>query len=153
MKIKILAVLALTLSTSAFSQVLTGCNNCNLPTYQPAQVNYNIPQTPGLIVDQLYTGGRLDQMIDFIRSMEGLVDYYTYGEVFLPLKLEIGSLKSTRAVYGPAHRETFNSTLKFLEKVDSQWGIIANYKNTEMFFETINYFELIILRLKRDTYL
>lgn len=153
MKIKLLALVVLTLSTSAFSQVLTGCNDCNQPTYQDTRVNYNIPQTPRLIVDQLYTGGKLDQLIDFIRSMEGLVDYYTYGEVFLPLKLEIGSLKTIRSVYGPVHRTTFEATIKFLNKVDAKWGVISNYKNTEMFFETINYFELIILKLKRETYL
>lgn len=154
-----LALLTLLVSTAGFSQVLVGCNDCGTSTYRKPVSSHTqrstvrIPATPSLIVGSLYSGGRLDDMIRFIDSLNGQVDYYTYGEVFLPLKNQIGTLKTVRSVYGEMHQETFNATMIFLNKVDANWEQISQFKNTEIFFETINYFELIILKLKRDTYL
>lgn len=153
--IKKLALLTLVVSSTGFGQVLVGCNDCGTDTYRKPTKRYthNIPATPSLIVGSLYSGGRLDQMINFIDSLNGKVDYYTYGEIFLPLKNEIGSLKTIRSVYGESHQQTLSATIAFLSKVDANWDTIAQFKNTNMFFETINYFELVILKLKRDTYL
>lgn len=154
--LKLLIISAVLMTGAANAQVLTGCNGCNdgrttspsIPNY-----HYNLPHTPQLIVRDMYAGGRLDSLVRFIESLQGKVDYYTYGEIFLPLKLEIGSLQNIQTVYGPVHQETFKATMRFLSKVDENWSVIANYKNTDMFFETINYFEMVILQLKRDTYL
>lgn len=138
---------ALTISASSLAQVVIQ------PSCSSQRCGNTDFGSSRFIVESIHSNGKLDQMIRFIDSLSGKVDYYTYGEVFLPIKIEIASVKTITAVYGPAHQQTLVATLKMLKLIDSHWDLIGGYKNTDMFFETINYFELILLQLKRDTYL
>lgn len=135
----------------ANAQRLIGCKDCN--TTPEVRSYRSIQPAQRQIIHQIYSDQKLEELVFVIDSLEGQVDYYTYGEVFLPLKAQVAALENTIAVYGSTHAETLNKTMALLKDIDENWTVIGRFRNTPMFFETINYFELVILKLKRDTYL
>ena len=71
-------------------------------------------------------------MMSFVDSLNGRIDYYTFGEVFLPIKSEISSVKIAESVYGASHRATYDATMKFLRLIDANWETITKYKKWEL---------------------
>jgi hypothetical protein len=145
-----------TLVFSAYSQAQVVTRPCMgsacYPNTSPTPPHYTSSGPQRLLIE-VHSGKYLNQMLHLIQSIEGRVDYYTYGEVFIPIRNEIGTLRTVTAVYGGSHQQTLQATIKLLQLIDKSWPVIENFKNTEAFFETINYFELTILRLKRETIL